>query len=211
MLTRLDPDALILRFDRALRTLFGPASAARPIPGADLPEPGLNEAQRRHAASLMRVNHTGEVCAQALYEAQSLTARDGKVRALMQQAAREETDHLAWTAKRVKELGGRLSALNPVFYGGAFAIGALAGLLGDRWSLGFLGETERQVEGHLAGHLDRLPQTDQKSRAIVDQMKQDEANHGALALEHGGEKLPGPVRAAMRVSARVMTATAYWI
>lgn len=211
MLPFLDADAWIVRFDRVLRTLCAPAAASRPTPGVELSEAPMTEPERRHAASLMRVNHTGEICAQALYEAQSLTARDAKVRTLMKQAAREESDHLAWTARRVEELGGQLSVLNPLFYGGAFAVGAIAGLLGDRWSLGFLRETERQVEGHLASHLDRLPAADHRSRAIVDQMKLDEANHGAMAQSSGGEELPAAVCAAMRVGAKLMTGSTYWV
>jgi 3-demethoxyubiquinol 3-hydroxylase len=163
----IDLDRCIVEFDKALRTLSGGIASSRPSPDASVPEADLSDAQRRHAASLMRVNHTGEVCAQALYSGQSLTARDASVRETLQQAAREETEHLAWTASRISALGGRTSRLNPVFYTGAFALGLLSGALGDRWNLGFLAETERQVEGHLEGHLDRLPEEDARSRAIA--------------------------------------------
>lgn len=206
-----DPDRLIVAFDRALRTLFAPAVPARPNPGESVPEAELSEAQRRHAAALMRVNHTGEVCAQALYQGQALTARDESTRAVLEQAAAEEVDHLAWTARRVEELGGRLSVLNPLFYAGAFAIGALSGLRADKWNLGFLAETERQVEGHLESHLDRLPPEDDRSRTIVESMKRDEARHAQTALEHGGAELPAPARLAMRLASKVMTRSTYWI
>jgi ubiquinone biosynthesis monooxygenase Coq7 len=159
----------------------------------------------------MRVNHCGEICAQALYQGQALTARNPAARAALEQAAAEETDHLAWTAQRIGELGGRVSLLNPLWYAGSFALGAAAGLLGDKWSLGFLAETERQVEGHLEGHLDRLPPQDAKSRAIIDQMKADEARHARAAVEHGAAELPEPVKSAMKLGSRVMTRTAFWI
>lgn len=203
-------DTLIIGFDRALRTLLAPAISVRPVPGESIAEAPLNDAEKRHAAGLMRVNHTGEICAQALYQGQALTARDAGLRRALERAAAEETEHLAWTARRVEQLGSRVSVLNPVFFSGAFAIGALSGLCGDRWNLGFLAETERQVEGHLDRHLDRLPSQDAKSRAIVAQMKQDEAGHARTAMELGGAELPEPVRAAMRASSRVMTLTTYW-
>jgi 3-demethoxyubiquinol 3-hydroxylase len=207
----IDLDRCIVEFDKALRTLSGGIASSRPSPDASVPEADLSDAQRRHAASLMRVNHTGEVCAQALYSGQSLTARDASVRETLQQAAREETEHLAWTASRISALGGRTSRLNPVFYTGAFALGLLSGALGDRWNLGFLAETERQVEGHLEGHLDRLPEEDAKSRAIVQRMKQDEARHAASARDLGAASLPEPVCRAMRLASRVMTQTTYWV
>ena len=207
----IDIDRCIVEFDRALRTLFGGAPPTTAVPGASVAEGELSDAQRRQSAALMRVNHTGEVCAQALYSAQSLTARDASVRETLRQAAREETEHLAWTASRIGELGGRTSRLNPVFYTGAFAMGLLSGSLGDRWNLGFLAETERQVEGHLAGHLDRLPEADARSRAIVQQMKQDEARHAASARKLGAATLPEPVRRAMKLASRVMTQTTYWV
>jgi ubiquinone biosynthesis monooxygenase Coq7 len=167
--------------------------------------------ERQIAAALMRVNHTGEICAQALYQGQALTARNATARAALEQAAAEETDHLAWTAQRIEELGGRASLLNPLWYAGSFALGAAAGFLGDKWNLGFLAETERQVEGHLEGHLDRLPAQDEKSRAIVNEMKVDEARHARTALEHGAAELPEPAKLAMKLGSRVMTRTAYWI
>lgn len=202
-------DRVIIEFDRALRTLAGAASATRAEPGREIAEADMQETERRHAAGLMRVNHTGEICAQALYSGQALTARNSATRAVLQQAASEEADHLAWTAARVEALGGRLSVLNPAFYAGAFVIGAMSGALGDRWNLGFLAETERQVEAHLDGHLDSLPASDLKSRAVVDAMKQDEARHAATATVHGGAELPGPVREIMRMAARAMTFSTY--
>lgn len=204
-------DRAVVAFDRMLRTVCAPAVTSGPVPGEDLPASQLNERERRRAAALMRVNHTGEVCAQALYQGQALTARDETVRKVMEQAAAEETAHLAWTASRVGELNARLSVLNPAFYAGAFLLGAVAGRLGDRWSLGFLRETERQVEGHLQGHLAALPEADQKSRAIVEQMKRDEARHAATAQTHGAAELPAPVRLMMKAAARLMTGSTYWI
>ena len=187
-------DDVIIGFDRALRTLTGLAQSSRPVPGAALPEPELT--RRTSGVSrpaLMRVNHTGEVCAQALYAAQALVARDPAVAARFAAAAREEEDHLAWTQPRLAELDDRPSLLNPLWYAGSFAIGALAGLVGDRVNLGFVVETERQVEEHLTTHLDRLPEGDAKSRAIVDAMRDDEARHGAMAQEAGAIDLPPPV------------------
>lgn len=202
-------DELIIGFDKGLRTLFAPARTTREVPGDPLPEADLDEAQRALAAALMRVNHSGEICAQALYQGQALTARDSGARAALEAAAQEETEHLAWTERRIAELGGRKSLLNPLWYAGSFAIGAAAGALGDKWSLGFLAETERQVERHLEGHLARLPEADRKSRAIVEQMCADEARHGKTARQHGGVELPVPVRAAMQASSKVMTGTAF--
>ena len=204
-----DIDRLIIGLDRALRTLCGPAASLRPVPGENLPNPELSAAEKRHAAALMRVNHSGEVCAQALYQGQALTARDVAARTTLEHAAAEETEHLAWTAQRIEELGGRVSVLNPFFYAGSFAIGALSGLLGDKWNMGFLAETERQVEGHLDGHLKQLPVQDEKSRAIVTQMKEDEARHANTALAHGAAELPEPVKQAMRISSRLMTVSTY--
>ncbi len=204
-----DIDRLIIGFDRALRTLCGPAVSLRPVPGGNLPNPELSAAEKRHAAALMRVNHSGEVCAQALYQGQALTARDVAARTTLEHAAAEETEHLAWTAQRIEELGGRVSVLNPFFYAGSFAIGAISGLLGDKWNMGFLAETERQVEGHLDGHLEQLPVQDEKSRAIVAQMKEDEARHASTALAHGAAELPEPVKQAMRISSRLMTVSTY--
>jgi ubiquinone biosynthesis monooxygenase Coq7 len=202
-------DALITGFDRALRTLANVATTSRPMPGHALPDATLTPAERRHAAGLMRVNHTGEVCAQALYAAQALVARDPAVRAQFAQAAREEEEHLAWTASRLAELADRPSLLNPLWFAGSFAIGLAAGVAGDRTNLSFVVETERQVEDHLTGHVDRLPASDTRSRAIVEQMRDDEARHGALAEEAGGARLPYPARVAMRAAADVMRAVAY--
>ena len=202
-------DELIIGFDKGLRTLFAPARSTRAVPGATLPDAGMDAAQRALAAALMRVNHSGEICAQALYQGQALTARDSTARAALEAAAQEETEHLAWTGKRIAELGGRKSLLNPLWYAGSFAIGAAAGALGDKWNLGFLAETERQVELHLEGHLARLPKTDQKSRAIVEQMCADEARHARSARQHGGAELPAPVKAAMQASSKVMTGASF--
>jgi len=207
----LDLDRLITAFDNGLRTLLAPAHSARAVPGAALAEPEMTAPERQVAAALMRVNHTGEICAQALYQGQALTARNASARAALEQAAVEETDHLAWTAQRIEELGGRASLLNPLWYAGSFALGAAAGFLGDKWNLGFLAETERQVEGHLEGHLDRLPAQDEKSRAIVNEMKVDESRHARTAVDHGAAELPEPVKLAMKLGSRVMTRTAYWI
>jgi 3-demethoxyubiquinol 3-hydroxylase len=204
-------DELIAAFDQGLRTVFAPARSSRPIPGEDLPGGELTQSERQLSASLMRVNHTGEVCAQALYQGQALTARDSRAREALENAASEETEHLAWTERRLEELGGRKSLLNPAWYAGSFALGALAGLAGDRWNLGFLAETERQVVAHLSGHLQRLPENDRKSRAVVESMRADEARHATSAMGHGGAQLPEPAKAAMRVSSKVMTGTAFWI
>lgn len=204
-------DSLILNFDRALRTLCARASSVRPVPGGDLEQPDMGENDRRTSAALMRVNHAGEICAQALYHGQAMTARNQDVRLALHHAAAQETEHLAWTGQRIGELGGRVSALNPLLYAGSFAIGALSGLLGDKWNLGFLAETERQVEGHLDSHLERLPEDDHKSRAIVAQMKDDEAEHARTALMHGGAVLPSPARRAMRAASRLMTGSTYWV
>ncbi|MDO8437961.1 MAG: 2-polyprenyl-3-methyl-6-methoxy-1,4-benzoquinone monooxygenase [Nitrosomonadaceae bacterium] len=204
-------DKFIIGFDNALRTLLTPAQTLRPVPGTGLPEVELTDAEKNETTALMRVNHVGEICAQALYQGQALTARDAEVQQALTQAAREETEHLAWTERRIAELGGRKSLLNPLWYGGSFAIGAIAGMLGDKWNLGFLAETERQVEVHLAGHLQRLPQHDGKSRAIVAQMQVDEAGHATTAMSYGGAELPTPVKLAMQLGSKVMTRTAYWV
>lgn len=204
-------DTAIVGFDRALRTLTGLARSSRPVPGAELPEVDLRDSDRRLAAGLMRVNHTGEVCAQALYSAQALVARDPSVEARFAAAAREEEEHLAWTQSRLAELGDRPSLLNPLWYAGSFAIGVAAGLVSDRVNLGFVVETERQVEEHLASHLDRLPEDDRRSRAIVDAMRADEARHGAMAHEAGALDLPPPVPWVMRAAADVMKAIAFRI
>ncbi len=202
-------DRFIVEFDRALRTLTGTAASTGETPGHELPEAQLPETQRRHAAALMRVNHTGEICAQALYSGQALTARSDSTRRVLQRAGAEEAQHLAWTAARVESLGGRLSVFNPAFYAGAFFVGAVSGAAGDRWSLGFLAETERQVEAHLDDHLLSLPATDQKSHAVVERMKQDEARHASSATAHGAAELPRPVKRIMKLAARAMTFTTY--
>ena len=202
-------DDLVLGFDRALRALSGHATASRPTPGANIAEAELDPPARRHAAGLMRVNHTGEICAQALYAAQALTARDPAIRAQFAQAAREEEEHLAWTRQRLGELSDRPSWLNPLWYAGAFGIGLAAGAASDRVNLGFVVETERQVEDHLTGHIDQLPGADARSRAIVEQMRDDEARHGAMAQAAGAADLPFPVRRLMRAAADVMRAVAY--
>lgn len=204
-------DKFITLFDAGLRTVFAPAVAARPNPAAAQPEAALTSAQKKDVVGLMRINHVGEICAQALYEGQALTARNAEVKAALEGAAREETDHLAWCEGRINELGGRKSLLNPFWYGGAFTLGAVAGVLGDRWNLGFLAETEHQVEAHLDEHLDRLPADDGRSRAILAQMKEDEARHAQTALDHGGALLPAPVKLAMKLAARAMKHTAYWV
>ena len=204
-------DRLIIEFDKGLRTLLAEAHSGRPHPGTTLEETQLNEIEKRHAANLMRVNHCGEVCAQALYSGQSLTARNQETVAALQQAAHEETEHLAWCEKRIKELGGRTSALNPLLYGSSFLLGAVAGSLGDRWNLGFLAETERQVGRHLDAHLQQLPENDSKSRAIVAQMRDDEAQHAETAIRHGAAELPAPVTAAMQAAARTMTTSTYYL
>ena len=202
-------DDLVIGFDRALRTLAGIAATSRPLPGANLPDAALTPEERRHAAGLMRVNHAGEVCAQALYAAQALVARDPAIRQEFAQAAREEEEHLAWTQARLADLHDRPSLLNPLWYAGSFAIGVAAGLAGDRVNLGFVVETERQVEEHLTGHMDELPATDGRSRAIVEQMRDDEARHGAMAQAAGATPLPLPVTGLMRVAAKVMKVVAY--
>jgi 3-demethoxyubiquinol 3-hydroxylase len=204
-------DQIVAGIDKVLRTLCGPAVSERPTPGAQLLEPDLSPAEKRHAAALMRVNHTGEICAQALYQGQALTARDPSAKGALELAAKQETEHLAWTANRIEELGGRTSRLNPLFYLGSFAIGGVAGLLGDKINLGFLAETERQVEGHLVKHLERLPDKDKRSRAILVQMKEDEAAHARTARSLGGDELPTPVRQAMKLCSRIMTGTTYWV
>lgn len=205
-------DALWIAADNALRTLSGANRAARPCPAAAGGDGApLGPDARRLSGALMRVNHVGEVCAQALYHAQALSTHDPELQRRFDAAAREETDHLAWTQQRLRELGARPSLLNPLWYGGAFAIGLLAGRAGDAISLGFVVETERQVEHHLEGHLERLPADDRASRAIVRQMKDDEVRHAAAASAAGAAELPLPVRWAMRAAARVMTTTAHYV
>lgn len=209
-------DHFIHGLDQALRTVFAPPpTGGRPHPAGTEPnskgDADLDLKERELAARLMRVNHAGEIAAQALYQGQALSARQPRVREAMEQAAREENDHLAWTAGRIAELGGHTSRLSPVWYAQSFVLGALAGLAGDTWSLGFVAETERQVVRHLDEHLARLPQKDHKSRAILEQMRSDEAHHATTAMEAGAAALPTPIQTLMGLSAKIMTRTAYWI
>lgn len=204
-------DQAIVEFDRALRTIWGPVRSTRPLPGGELPDVHLATTQQNHVAGLMRVNHCGEICAQALYQGQALTSRDPAIREALRGAANEETEHLAWTEQRIAELGGRKSVLNPLWYAGSLGLGLLAGGLGDKWNLGFLAETERQVEAHLSSHLHRLPQEDVRSRAIVDQMRLEENRHAKTAVELGAAELPAIFKLAMRGAARMMTGLAYRI
>ena len=204
-------DQLIIGFDRALRTVFASAHTVRPVPGESRPEAEMSEEERRHAAALMRVNHCGEICAQALYQGQAMMCRDPGVRKVLEQAGKEETEHLAWTERRIAELGGHKSVFNPVWYAGSLAMGVTAGLLGDKWNLGFLEETEYQVEAHLNEHLESLPAQDAKSRAIVSQMREDEVRHAETAHELGAAKLPLPVKGLMHVTSLVMKKSSYWV
>jgi ubiquinone biosynthesis monooxygenase Coq7 len=202
-------DTLIFELDKALRAVFVAAPTRRPMPGADLPEADMSDEEKRHVAALMRVNHCGEICAQALYQGQALGSRDPTVRRELEQAAWEETEHLNWTERRIVELGGRKSILNPLWYAGSLAIGVLAGKCGDTWSLGFLAETERQVEGHLENHKARLPVQDRKSWEVLEQMKTDEMRHAETANHFGARALPLPVRLAMKLSSKLMTRLSY--
>lgn len=204
-------DGLVIGLDKVLRVVAGVASASRPNPATRVVDGMLDEGERRHSAGLMRVNHVGEVCAQALYDSQGRFAQTEALRCQFADAAREEEDHLAWTAQRLQELGSRTSVLNPLWYAGAYALGVVAAQLGDARSLGFVVETERQVEAHLVGHLNSLPPQDEKSRAIVEQMRIDEVAHGAAAQALGAADMPAPVRKSMRMMAKVMTTTAYYI
>ena len=206
-------DELIISFDRGLATLFNSSNvrANRDYPAGKIEENPLTGTEKRHSAGLMRVNHAGEVSAQALYQGQGLTARDAAIRRSMQQSALEEVDHLAWCEQRLRELDSHISMLNPIWYTGSFAIGAFAGLCGDKWSLGFITETEHQVVRHLQRHLDTLSVRDGKSRAILEQMQVDEGHHATVALEAGAAELPGPVKKLMRLISRVMTGTSYWV
>ena len=204
-------DVFFLLADDALTTLFGrPRTTGRENPGATVDEGQLSTFEKAQSARLMRVNHSGEVCAQALYRSQALTARSDVLKKRMVQAAREENDHLRWCEDRIETLGGKKSLLNPIWYAGSFALGAVAGLIGDRWNLGFLAETERQVEKHLEGHLDRLPESDARSRAVVRQMKEDELSHATSALQAGAAELPDLIKNWMRLTSRVMTKTSHW-
>ncbi|HMM53558.1 MAG TPA: 2-polyprenyl-3-methyl-6-methoxy-1,4-benzoquinone monooxygenase [Candidatus Desulfobacillus sp.] len=202
-------DGWIIEFDRALRAVLAPARGVRAMPGESLAELPLAPQEKRHAAALMRVNHCGEICAQALYQGQALASRDESLKKALRRAAEEESDHLAWTERRLAELGGRKSALNPIWYAGSLFLGVLAGRLGAGLNLGFLAETERQVERHLEGHLQRLPGNDAKSRAVIEQMRREEAGHAATAEGLGARPLPLPAKLAMKLAARLMTTTSY--
>jgi ubiquinone biosynthesis monooxygenase Coq7 len=204
-------DRFIVHFDKALRTVFAPATTTREMPGRNLDEASLSPAEKAHAGALMRINHVGEVCAQALYQGQALFSRDPAVCKALEKAAHEETEHLAWTERRIGELGTRKSLLNPLWYLGALSTGVVAAKSGDAWNLGFLAETERQVGAHLDHHLDLLPAQDMKSRAIVSQMRQDEIEHAETAESLGASELPAPVKKAMKAVSRVMTRTAYYL
>lgn len=205
-------DRFIHGLNQALHTSLGPAAPpSRPNPATAMPETELSANERALAGRLMRVNHTGEVCAQALYQGQALTANLATVRDRMKQAAIEENDHLAWTEERIREVGTHTSVLAPFWYAGSFALGALAGIAGDRWSLGFVAETEQQVVRHLDKHLARLPQQDTKSRAILEHMRMDETQHATAALAAGGASLPRPIRKLMAMTAKLMTRTTYWL
>ena len=204
-------DQLIVGFDKALRTVFANAHTVRPVPGESQPEAELSDEEKRLAAGLMRVNHCGEICAQALYQGQALMSKDEGIKRALEGAAHEETEHLAWTERRIAELGGRKSLLNPLWYGGSLAIGVLVARFGDGVNLGFLAETERQVEAHLKSHLERLPAQDLRSREIVEQMKVDEVAHAETALNLGAIELPAPVKAAMKATSKIMTGVAYWV
>ena len=208
---RLDPDRLVSELDKVVRVLFGDAVAGRPSPARGIAEDNLDGATRRHAAALMRVNHCGEVCAQALYQGQALASSDATIRSALENAAKEEGDHLAWSAERVRELGGGLSRLNPIWYAGSLALGYFAGRLGEGWNLGFLAETERQVEQHLEGHLQRLAGHDTRTRAVIEGMRREEAEHRRTAERLGARELPEAARQAMRLAARVMTTLSYRI
>lgn len=204
-------DGLIIELDKALRALYAPGRSVRPAPGADLSEAELSDNEKRHAAALMRVNHSGEICAQALYQGQALASKKDSIQLALHRAAMEEGEHLAWTERRLVELGGRKSVLNPIWYAGALSIGIIAGKFGDAWNLGFLAETERQVEAHLNRHLQRLPEYDRKSWAVIEQMKIDEIGHAHTAERLGARELPGVAKWAMRLASGVMTRTAYWV
>lgn len=205
-------DKLIIEFDKAITTVAGqPATTDRPVPGTQLDEGDLSEAERKQSAGLMRVNHAGEVSAQALYQGQALTARLPEVREAMETAALEENDHLVWCQQRLQALSSHTSLFNPLWYAGSFALGAAAGKVGDKWSLGFVGETEKQVVQHIEGHLKIISDKDLKSRAVLSQMKLDEAHHGSTAMEAGGARLPMPVTRLMGMVSKLMTRSSYWI
>ena len=209
MLSRLDN--LIVEFDSGLRTLLAQPRSLRAHPDATITEANLSREEKTLACALMRVNHSGEVCAQALYSGQAISARKPQTSAALKQAAVEETDHLAWCESRIKQLGGRTSVLNPFFYAGSFSLGLLAGALGERWNLGFVAETEKQVGVHLASHLEILPENDKKTRKIIEQMQVDEAAHAQQARDYGAAELPAPVNFLMRKVAKLMTTTSYYL
>jgi ubiquinone biosynthesis monooxygenase Coq7 len=209
MLSKLD--ALIIELDTGLRTLLVKPRSVRAHPDAGVPEAALSEVEKKHIGALMRINHTGEVCAQALYSGQALTAKNVATSKAMLQAAHEETEHLAWCEARITQLGGRTSLLNPLFYASSYMLGALAGVMGDKWSLGFLEETERQVGAHLASHLQQLPEADQKTRKIVEQMQQDEAKHASEARQLGAAELPIPAKNLMKKASKLMTTSTYYL
>jgi len=211
MVSRIMLDRFITQFDLALRTVAGVHRAVRETPAAGVVEADLSDKEKVLAARLMRVNHCGEVCAQALYQGQALASDNAQLAARLDQAAREEEDHLAWSAERIRELGGSTSLLNPIWYAGSLAIGVVAGKLGERWNLGFLAETERQVEEHLDSHLSRLGDTDGRTRAVIDGMKQDEIRHAHMARDLGAAELPAPVKSAMKLASRVMTSASFWV
>ena len=204
-------DSLIIEADKVLRTLFAAQTSVRPHPDAGVPEGDLTEAERRHVAGLMRVNHSGEVCAQALYQGQALTSRDPAVRDALKEAAHEEVEHLAWTEQRLRELGSHTSWLNPLWYAASLTLGVVAGKLGDRWNLGFLAETEKQVTAHLESHLDRLPEADEKSAAIIRQMAMDETSHAHSAEALGAAQFPPLVKTLMQQTSKLMTSLSYRI
>lgn len=204
-------DNIITTFDTALRTVFTEAKSSRAHPDTAIDEDGINDSAKQNVISLMRINHVGEVCAQALYSGQAFTSRNPQIVNALKHAAAEETDHLAWCESRIKELGGRKSLLNPVWYLGSFTIGAVAGAISDKWNLGFLAETEQQVSAHLSSHLEKLPTTDSKTRAIVEQMHIDETAHAQEAVNLGAAELPHAVKAAMKLSSKLMTTTAYYV
>ena len=204
-------DKLIIEFDKGLKTLTASAHSVRPHPDENVQETELSAKEKRHVLGLMRINHCGEVCAQALYNGQSLTAKNPQIVEALQQASKEETEHLAWCEKRIHALGGHTSLLNPLWYAGSFTLGAIAGVIGDKWNLGFLAETEHQVGAHLDKHLHELPAGDKKSRAILEQMKTDEAQHADTAINLGGAELPAPIKSAMKQMSKVMTSTTYYL
>jgi len=204
-------DKFITTFDTALRTVFTEAKAGRTHPDAAIESDAISDSQKQQVIGLMRVNHVGEICAQALYSGQAFTSRNTQVVDALQHAAAEETDHLAWCESRIRELGGRKSLLNPIWYLGSFTLGAVAGAIGDKWNLGFLAETEQQVSAHLSSHLEQLPAEDSKTRAIIEQMHIDEMSHAQEAVNLGAAELPNSIKVAMKLSSKLMTTTAYYV